>query len=116
MFTRQTLLFCAICLFSLISSVVAAEESLISSRPPGDWTLSEGVSLNGKILTVNISEAKKKGFHYGIVRFDLTKHRGKDTTFSIRMRNKGFVRNRKDKSRHGVQFKLSYVRPNGKRA
>ncbi len=79
------------------------------------WTLPSGASIRDQILTISIPADRTKGQHLARKTIDLSGFRGKQTTFSIRMRSKNLIRDRADRTRRGVQFKLTYLRPDGKR-
>lgn len=82
---------------------------------PEHWQLDRGVvhrKTDGKDrIVLDVKETEKAGRHYAEIPINLSAHAGKYTTFSIRMRSRGWKKDKKEPARRGIRFMVSYRHP-----
>ncbi len=100
-------------LLSAVSGFAAALAPEIA--PEKTWKTDPGVShhrIEGRdYIRLDIKENESGGRHYAEIPIDLSAHAGKYVTFVIRLRSNGWKQDKKDRSRRGIRFAVSYKHP-----
>ena len=100
----------------LLSAVSGFAAALAPEIAQGNqWKMDRGVSHLQKegreYILLNIKENERAGRHYAEIPINLSAHAGKYVTFVIRLRSSGWKQDKKDRSRRGIRFAVSYKHP-----